>query len=144
LIEESKKQLQNLGFDYSFDNFAGDKKVAPVKQLVLPEDLRSLQDEEAKKQDPNVFDFRVMAQQSQISQSTSHPPMSMGQNIVSPATSQTASNAHNQMPNLSIPPPSLANQSGPPSLVNQNSQPFSRNNSIDQVNRMLCWDYRKF
>lgn len=105
----------------------------------MSEDPRGLQDEEALKQDHNVFDFRILTQQSQISQSTSHPPMSMGQNIVSPAASQTANNAHNQMPNLSIPPPSLANQSGPSSLVNQNSQPFSRNNSIDQVNMMLLW-----
>ncbi|XP_048729032.2 eukaryotic translation initiation factor 4E transporter-like isoform X3 [Ostrea edulis] len=122
---------------HRMDGTDGEKKVAPIKQFVMSEDPRGLQDEEALKQDHNVFDFRILTQQSQISQSTSHPPMSMGQNIVSPAASQTANNAHNQMPNLSIPPPSLANQSGPSSLVNQNSQPFSRNNSIDQVQHQM-------
>ncbi|XP_061162294.1 eukaryotic translation initiation factor 4E transporter-like isoform X2 [Saccostrea echinata] len=131
----SEKEKQRVD-GQKIDGSDGDKRTPPVKQLIMPDDLKD-QSNEGKKMDHNVFNFRTVQQQNQVSQSSSHPPMSMGQNIVSPGTSQASINAHNQMPNLSIPPPSLANQSGPPSLANQNSPQFSRNNSVDQVQQHM-------
>ena len=114
--------------------FAGDKKAPPVKQLVKPEEGRDMHADEIQKQDHNVFDFRMLTQHpGQVSQSSSHPSISMVPSTVSLATSQAAINSHNHMPNLNIPPPSLSSQSGPPSLHNPNSPQFSRHNSIDQV-----------
>lgn len=108
----------------------GDKKVPPVKQLVRSEEGRELQGQDPRRPEQNVFDFRTLTNPSQVSVCSSHPSLSVGPGTVS--TSQPSISSHNHMPNLSIPPPSLANQSGLPSLANQNSPQFSRNNSIDQ------------
>lgn len=117
------------------DLFVGDKKVPPVKQLVKSEEGKELQGQDPRRPEQNVFDFRTLTNPSQVSVSSSHPSMSVGHSTVS--TSQPTISSHNHMPNLSIPPPSLANQSGLPSLANQNSPQFSRNNSIEQVKRTL-------
>lgn len=124
----SLKWVVNIGFC-----FVGDKKVPPVKQLVRSEEGRELQGQDPRRPEQNVFDFRTLTNPSQVSVCSSHPSLSVGPSTVS--TSQPSISSHNHMPNLSIPPPSLANQSGLPSLANQNSPQFSRNNSIDQVKR---------
>lgn len=104
-----------------------------MKQLVRSEEGRELQGQDPRRPEQNVFDFRTLTNPSQVSVCSSHPSLSVGPSTVS--TSQPSISSHNHMPNLSIPPPSLANQSGLPSLANQNSPQFSRNNSIDQVKK---------
>ncbi|XP_078337081.1 uncharacterized protein LOC111134449 isoform X4 [Crassostrea virginica] len=127
--EKEKQKTDGL----RMDGADGDKKAPPVKQLMKPEEGRDMHADEIQKQDHNVFDFRTLTQHpGQVSQSSSHPTISMAPSTVSLATSQAAINSHNHMPNLNIPPPSLSSQSGPPSLHNPNSPQFSRHNSIDQ------------